>query len=137
MCWELTPEQVLVVEFDGGDEFWMASLGGAFMNSLDYLYRPVSYTPARTNVDSDGRIRLILSAIDPGYHNWLDTQGFAAGNLTWRCMNASMVPNFRTQLVQRDELSQVLPPGSAKTSRGERITQMKVRTNAIRRRYGL
>ena len=59
---------------------------GVFFNSMDYLYRPVSYTPSRTKVDGDGRIRLVMAHRDPGAHNWLDTQGFARGNLTYRHM---------------------------------------------------
>ena len=53
---------------------------------MDYLYRPVSYTPAAQ--DGDGKIRLILCHDDPGYHNWMDTQGFERGNLTYRHMLA-------------------------------------------------
>ena len=52
MCWELAPDEALIVEFDAHDGFWMLSMMGAFFNSMDYLYRPVSYTPARTAVDA-------------------------------------------------------------------------------------
>ena len=76
MCWELAADEALIVEFDSHDGFWMLSNNGVFFNSMDYLYRPVSYTPSRTKVDSDGKVRLILCHDDPGYHNWLDTQGF-------------------------------------------------------------
>ena len=58
---------------------------GVFFNSMDYLYRPVSFTPSRTKVDADGR-SVWSSPRDPGVHNWLDTQGFERGNLTYRHM---------------------------------------------------
>jgi hypothetical protein len=35
-------------------------------------------------VDSDGKVRLILSPEDPGLHNWMDMQGFERGNVTYR-----------------------------------------------------
>ena len=79
MCWELAADEALIIEFDSHDGFWMLSNNGVFFNSMDYLYRPVSYTPSRTEVDSDGKVRLILCHDDPGYHNWLDTQGFVLG----------------------------------------------------------
>lgn len=137
LCWALAPDEALVVEFEGGDDFWMVSLGGAFMNSFDYLYRPVSYTPARTRVDADGRVRLVLCAKDPGYHNWLDTQGFAAGNLTWRAIMSSGTTGFDTTLVKRADLADVLPAESARVSPAERIQQMHQRFDSVRRRYQL
>ena len=86
MHWALAPDEALVVTFDAHDGLWMVTNAGAFMNSMDYLYRPVSMTPSQARVDADGRIRLILAHDDPGYANWIDTQGFARGNLTYRHM---------------------------------------------------
>ncbi len=137
MCWALEADEALIVEFDSHDGFWMVSLGGAFMNSLDYLYRPVSYTPARTAVDGDGKVRLILSHEDPGYHNWLDTQGFTAGNLTYRNLLSKKTTEFSTRLVKRSELASALPADSATVTPGERVAEMQRRFDSIRRRYGL
>ena len=132
----LEVSEALIVEFDPHDGFWMASMMGAFFNSMDYLYRPVSYTPARTVVDGDGKVRLILAHDDPGYHNWLDTQGFVRGNLTYRNLMSSAATRFRTQVVKRGALDAALPH-SARVTRGERMAEMRVRFAAIRRRYGL
>jgi len=137
LCWALAPDEVLVVEFDAHDGFWMVSLGGAFMNSLDYLYRPVSYTPARTRVDGDGKVRLVLAHEDPGCHNWLDTQGFAAGNLTYRNFMSDKGTTFRTQLTRRAQLAGVLPSDTATVTPQERTRQLHLRFDAIRRRYGI
>jgi hypothetical protein len=137
MCWQLAPEQALIVEFDAHDGFWMVSLGGAFMNSLDYLYRPVSFTPARTRVDDDGKVRLLLCADDPGYHNWLDTQGFEAGNLTYRNLLSDSGTAFKTRLVKRAELGSALPADTVRVTPQERIAQMHARFDSIRRRYGI
>ena len=115
----------------------MVSLGGAFMNSMDYLYRPVSYTPARTRVDSDGTVRLILCADDPGYHNWLDTQGFAAGNLTYRNLMSTATTTFRTRLLNRAGLAAALPADSVRVTPKERVAQLHARFDSIRRRYAL
>jgi hypothetical protein len=114
----------------------MASLNGVFFNSLDYLYRPVSYTPGRTRVDTDGKVRLILSQEDPGYHNWLDTQGFVRGNLTYRNLMTSVGTVIDTRLVKRAELAQALPADCPRVSPQERIEQLRVRFHAIHRRYG-
>lgn len=137
LCWQLQADEALIVEFDAHDGFWMASLGGAFMNSMDYLYRPVSYTPARTQVDRDHKVRLILAHDDPAYHNWLDTQGFAAGNLTYRNLMSTATTTFRTTLVKRAALAQALPAESATVTPAQRRQQLHARFDGIKRRYGL
>jgi hypothetical protein len=137
MCWKLGSDEALIIEFDPPDSFWMITNMGAFFSSMDYLYRPVSYTPSRTRVDSDGKVRLILSHDDPGYHNWLDTQGFALGNVTWRNLMSDAATSLRTRLVKRSGLADELPEDTARTSPEERVAQMRARFDGIRQRYCL
>jgi len=137
MCWQLGPDEALIIEFDRHDGFWMLTNMGSFFSSMDYLYRPVSYTPARTKVDPDGKIRLILCHEDPGYHNWLDTQGFTLGNITYRNLMSETSTILRTRLVKRAALAEALPAGAAKTSPEERTRQLWARFNSIRQRYTL
>jgi len=137
MCWELAEDEALIVEFDPGDGFWMMSMMGVFFTSMDYLYRPVSYTPARTRLDRDGKVRLILCHRDPGYHNWLDTQGFGSGNLTYRKLLSTQGTSFNTLQVKVSELATALPAGSATILPEERTKQLLQRFQSIHRRYCL
>ena len=45
MIWELRPDEALIVEMDNHDGFWIFGMGNVFVGSMDFLYRPVSYTP--------------------------------------------------------------------------------------------
>jgi hypothetical protein len=137
MCWQLASDEALVVEFNSHDGFWMMTNMGVFFNSMDYLYRPVSYTPSRTRVDGDGKIRLILCQEDPGYHNWMDTQGFERGNVTYRNLMSDAQTTFRTRLVKLSQLASALPADTAKISSEHRVRQMRERFDAIRQRYCL
>lgn len=137
LCWELASDEALIIEFDHLESFWMVSNMGVFFNSMDFLYRPVSYTPSRTHIDSDNKVRLILCHDDPGYHNWLDTQGFVRGNLTYRNLLSTATATFRTRLVKRAELASALPPESAKVTRAQREQQLHERFVGIRQRYVL
>jgi hypothetical protein len=137
MHWVLSTDEALVIEFDAHDGLWMFTNMGVFFNSMDYLYRPVSYTPSRTTVDNDGRVRLVLAHDDPGYHNWIDTQGFERGNLTYRHMLEGQPVELHTRVVKRDDLTDSLPPDTATVSAAERIAQMWARFNGIRQRYNL
>ena len=135
MCWQLASDEALVVEFNSHDGFWMMTNMGVFFNSMDYLYRPISYTPSRTKVDGDGKIRLILCHHDPGYHNWMDTQGFERGNLTYRNLMSDAQTTFRTRLVKISQLASALPADAAKISSEQRVARMRERFDAIRQRY--
>ncbi len=137
MIWRLAPEEALIVEMDQHDGFWIFGMEGAFMGSMDFLYRPVSYTPARTRVDSDGVVRLVLAHDDPGVHNWLDTQGFSDGNLTYRNLLSQQPAEFRTRLVKRRDLLRHLPPDTATVSPEQRATMLLERYRAIKLRYGI
>ncbi len=135
MHWVLAPDEALVIEFDTHDGLWSLTNMGVFFNSMDYLYRPVSYTPSRTTVDGDGKVRLILAHDDPGYHNWMDTQGFERGNVTYRHMLEGQPAVLRTRVVKRDGLADALPPDTATVTPAERTAQMWARFNGIRHRY--
>lgn len=137
MVWRLKPDEALIVEMDDHDGFWIFGMGGAFAGSMDFLYRAVSYTPARAAVDDDGVVRFVIAHDDPGVHNWLDTQGFSHGNLTYRNLLSHNVTEFRTRLVQRSDVRAVLPPGTATISPAERARQLLDRYRSVKLRYGI
>lgn len=137
MVWELPPDAALIVEMDAHDGFWIFNLGGVFMGSMDFLHRCVSYTPARTKVGADKVVRFVLSHDDPGVHNWLDTQGFARGNLTYRNLMSQNPATFRTRLVKRAELMDALPGDTAMVSSDERVQQLWDRYHSIKLRFGI
>jgi hypothetical protein len=135
MHWVLDDDEALIIEFAAHDGLWSFTNMGVFFNSMDFLYRPVSYTPSRTKTDADGRIRLILAHVDPGYHNWIDTQGFGRGNITYRHMLEGEPAVLDARVVKHAELAEVLPRDTETVSRGDRVGQMWARFHGIRRRY--
>ena len=135
MRWRLAPDEAMIVEFDQNDGFWMFTNMGSFWNSMDYLYRPVSATPSRTAVDSDGKVRLVMAHQDPGFHNWIDTQGFPEGYLSFRIVLAREAPLLETRVVKVQDLAKALPAGSRRATPEERARQLRQRFDAIRRRY--
>ena len=137
MYWELADDEALIVEFEAHDGLWMLTNMGVFFNSMDYLYRPVSYTPSRTKIDADGRVRLVMAHCDPGVHNWLDTQGFRCGNLTYRHMLEGEPAALNTGVLKHDDVLAALPADTAMVSPAERTAAMWVRFHGIRRRYVL
>jgi Protein of unknown function (DUF1214) len=136
MQWRLAPDEALVINFDEHPAFWSFTNMGVFCNSMDYLYRPVSYTPARTPRDRDGRIRLVMAHEDPGYANWIDSQGFETGFLAFRTMMSAEAPLLGTDVVKSSDLAGVLS-GSLTIDDNQRRAELEVRYRAICDRFGL
>jgi hypothetical protein len=137
MVWELKADEALIVEMDNHDGFWIFGMGGVFVGIMDFLHRAVSYTPARTVVDSDNVARFVIAHDDPGVHNWLDTQGFSNGNLTYRNLLSQNTAAIRTRLVKRADVLDALPPDTAMVGRDERARQLLDRYHSVKLRYGI
>jgi hypothetical protein len=110
---------------------------GVFENSMDYLYRPVSYTPSRTPVDPDGKIRLVMCKDDPGYWNWIDNQGYNEGSLGLRNILAAELPDIASKVVKAADIPAAMHPGSPRITAEQRTAEMMKRFDAIQRRYRL
>lgn len=137
MVWKLRPDEALIVEMDWHDGFWLFGMGCVFGQSMDFLHRPVSYSPARTHIGADGVVRLVIAHDDPGVANWLDTQGMPQGNLGYRNLMSQNPATFRTRLVPRADLMAHLPADTATVTPEQRRAEMLRRYRAIKLRFGL
>ncbi|ODR22862.1 DUF1214 domain-containing protein, partial [Mycolicibacterium porcinum] len=72
--WQLDADQALVVEFDQPDAtYWSIQtymLG--WLQPLDFANRVTSLNDGQVHLDTDGKVRVVISHRDPGVHNWLD-----------------------------------------------------------------
>ena len=137
LIWRLAPDEALIVEMDMHDGFWLFGMGGFFVESMDFLYRPVSYSPARTHVDADGVVRFVIAHDDPGVHNWLDTQGFSTGNLGYRNLMSQNPATFRSKLVSRADVLNHLPDRTLMVTGEQRAIMLVERYRAIKLRFGI
>jgi len=81
----LGPDEALVVNGRWPRcRFANVSLWNRHLQTYDYAHRRVSLNRAQTEVDPDGRFRVVLAHADPGVANWLDTEGRPFGLLFWR-----------------------------------------------------
>lgn len=135
MWWEIKQDEAIVLEFDDPRTFWNITAESVFGNSMDYLYRNVSYTPSRTAADPDGRLRFVLSATDPGYHNWIDNQGYEAGMLSFRNVGSGRLPKFTTTAMKLADVPAHMHAGSPRSTPEDREQQLLRRFRAIQRRY--
>jgi len=129
--------EVLLIEFEAvPSRLWNAQLGNAWFQSLDYQHRQTSLNNHQTAVDSDGKVRMVIAAEDPGVANWLDTAGRSEGIMFLRWNMPSRIPG--TPVVKRlslTELEEHLPADTQRVNQEERLQQLESRYRAVARRF--
>jgi len=129
---ELEPGQAFVVDVsDGGAEYFTVPLSNLWGTTLDIYDRTGSLNKAQSLPNADGTYTYVISAEDPGVHNWIDTDGLGEGILTLRMAEfgengASEDLSARGRVVDLDQLDRELPDVPRVTA-AERADQLAVR----------
>ena len=136
---EIGLDEALVLETDVPDEclYWNTQVIDGLWNQVDIPYRQSSLNGGTAKLSDDGKYRAVLSAKDPGYHNWLDTGDHTYGMIIGRWYRASSAP---VPALTRMKLSQVEGYLGDKTPRitpKERKAQMRERLigSQLRRKW--
>jgi hypothetical protein len=104
--WQLEPEQALVIELQPPVcDYWNFQLNNHWMESLDYRYHTISLNKHSAQAQSDGSVRLIVAARDPGLGNWIDTTGHRRGTMCLRWVRAETRPLPSTRVCALGELA--------------------------------
>lgn len=98
-AWQLAPGEALLIEGNlVACRYWNILAYSRYLNSLDYRYRPVSYTGTTASI-ADGRYRFVVSAENPAAENpgvgdWLDTEGRPFGIIVIRFLQPESPPEL-------------------------------------------
>jgi hypothetical protein len=135
--WELGPDEALVVEVEPPKGiYWSFSIGNPWWETIHYGRHQSSLNAYQAAVDSDGLVRVVLCARDPGVANWLDTAGYSNGAIILRCVRTETAPTPTTRLVSIDDIHAVLPSDTTKVTADERAAVLTARRQAVRERFG-
>ncbi len=135
--WELGPDEALIVEVEPPEGiYWSFSIGNPWWETIHYGRHQSSLNAHQAVVDSDGLVRVVLCARDPGVANWLDTAGFSNGPIILRCVRTTTAPTPSTRVVAFDDIAAELPSDTMKVTREERTSILAARRRAVRERFG-
>lgn len=82
---DLAPEEAFVVDVsDGGAEYFTVPLSNIWGTTLELVDRTGSLNKAQSVANADGTYTYVISAVDPGVQNWIDSDGLNEGVLTLR-----------------------------------------------------
>lgn len=95
----LEPQQALVIDFvPPQSRYWSCTLENIWHECIDPRRRRSSITDVHAE-EKDGRVRLVVSARDPGVPNWLDTGGRHRGFVILRWLDGAAAPELTTEVV--------------------------------------
>src|SRR5262249_39770140 len=97
--YDLKDDEALIVEakVPGKCAYRSIILTNALCETTDWYNNQASLNEAQAKADSDGVLRVVVSAKDPGVPNWLDTSGHPVGVIQgrWTDCDAQPVPTVR------------------------------------------
>jgi hypothetical protein len=100
----LDPGQALVLDIEPPDtRYWNVTLENIWHECLEPRRRRSSVTNRAVQPDSDGRVRVAISAEDFGFGHWLDTGGRQRGFVVLRWLDNPNPPGVTVSVRQREE----------------------------------
>ena len=96
--YDLDDGEALLVEFTPPESFyWNFQVDNRWMESLDYRRLPVTVNKRTATYEPDGSVRNVVAAADPGFGNWMSTDGhrFGAIGLRWNQAVEDVEPDVR------------------------------------------
>jgi hypothetical protein len=128
---EFNDDEVLIIESELPREvnYWSVQLVDPFYSAIDFTFHSSAYNGRQASVDSDGKVRFVVTARDPGVPNWLDTAGWQRGGIFWRWHKASDFPEPCVSRVKASELRQHLPTDTPVCSDAQRQSARGARIN--------
>jgi hypothetical protein len=125
-------EAVVVTTTAGGANYTGFQISDPWTISPDPVQRLASLNKSQVLPNANGAVVYVLSASDPGVHNWIDTVGLHEGwmLLRWQGVppatdTAQLIRSVRT--VRLDQLESALAPGTPMADLRSRSAQIKSR----------
>ena len=138
MLYELSPDQAVVIETEVPRvRYWSLQLSDFFYQTTDYRFHRSSINNNQAAIDADGKVRIVLSARDPGTPNWVDTSGSLRGFAQWRWYLSDRFPVPVATVTTVEQVRKHLPPGTPVISPEVRRQQLVDRIRQIGRRFNV
>jgi hypothetical protein len=135
-AFEFKPNEALIIETEIPKvaPYWNIQLNDPYFNAVEYVYRLGSTNGGMAKVDSDGKLRAVISLEDPGVPNWLDPGGYTEGTIYGRWYECDTEPLPTIECVPLAKVRDHLPTGTPVVTQEQRAEQIRERVRAAQRR---
>jgi hypothetical protein len=135
-AYELRDDEALIVEATVPKRCVYRSmiLTNDLYETTDWYNNHSSLNDAQATPDSDGVLRIVVSAADPGVTNWLDTAGYASGVIQGRWFQCDSQPVPSIRKIALTDVRKSLPPDTKTMTPAERARVVRERRAAYQQR---
>jgi Protein of unknown function (DUF1214) len=135
-AYELADDEALITEVKVPPQYryWSIILTNELYETTDWYNNQSSLNDTQGVVDGDGVFRTVISARDPGVHNWLDTSGYRSGAVQGRWFEASEKPMPTIKKVKLADILSHLPDDTKFVTREDRALALRNRRLAAQMR---
>lgn len=126
---QIADHEALIVETALPEEcfYWQILVADDRFATVDWVNRQSSLNDVQARVDTDGKLRAVISKQDPGVPNWLDKADFPWGIIQMRFYRASDFPEATVTKVPVAGVRDHLPPDTPVVTPAERVDQLRLR----------
>jgi hypothetical protein len=119
---DIGPDEAIILETEIPEQayYWSFHLTDERWTSPDWLNRQSILNGHTATLDSDGRFRAVISPVDPGVPNWLDTLGYRRGIIQGRWHDCSSYPLPKLTKVPIADVRRHLPDDTPTITAEER-----------------
>lgn len=133
---DLAEDEALIIESPIPEkcDYRSLILVNEIYETIDWYNNHSSLNGAQSVPDPDGKLRIVVSARDPGVKNWLDTAGHPRGIIQGRWTGCDSQPIPVVHKVRLDQVLDNLPKGVATVTAEERQQIIRKRRAALQQR---
>jgi hypothetical protein len=131
--YDLKDDEALIVEspVPAKCSYRSLILTNEIYETTDWYNNQASLNDAQAAPDADGKLRIVVSARDPGVKNWMDTSGYPRGIVQGRWTGCDSQPIPATKLVKLKDVMKALPKGVATVTPQQRQDILRERRRQL------
>jgi len=135
-CFALDDDEALLIEtrLDRECRAFSLSLTDSLFSTIDWVNAHSSLNRHQAVVDPDGVLRVVVSTVDPGVRNWLDTTGHRVGVMQFRWTGPASAPDLSVRRMSGGSLADELPGWVARVTPAARADAIRARQVGVQLR---
>ncbi len=129
----LADDEALIVEspVPAKCDYRSLILTNELYETTDWVNNHSSLNDTQARPDADGKLRIVVSARDPGIANWMDTAGHPTGIIQGRWTGCDSQPIPEVRKVKVADVAQLLPADTPRVTPEQRQTIIRERRRAL------
>ena len=134
--YDLKDDEALIVEspVPAKCDYRSLILTNELYETTDWINNHASLNDTQARPDSDGKLRIVVSARDPGVANWMDTSGYPTGIIQGRWTGCDSQPIPEVRKVKVKDVATLLPRDTPRVTPEQRQVTIRERRRALMER---